>query len=272
MSYDLYLWRWKRKRHVSPGACYFLMAGGAECDDSEILQAGPLKRELARALARLSAGTIEYRVLPRGLVLEAHGVRAAELHELLKPVAEDAGLVVFDPQSDPVTEADRQSAQALSERLKSADEQARLEAEMPELVSRASGGDGRALAELGNRYFFGEGVAKDPKEAFRLYLRAAEAGCDAGMVNLASCYRKGEGVGKDPGKAVDWYAKAMATDLTFAPFELGQMYEQGEGVVADRQKAIELYSIAVGGDHPDAREALRRLGALPPPPKAFVRP
>ncbi len=271
MSYDLYLWRWKQRRHVSPGACYLLMANGAECQDAAILQTVSLKRDLVQALARRSRGTVEYEVLPRGLVLEAHGVDSAELRELVKPVAERSRLVVFDPQMDPVPEADRQDAQVLAESLKSADERARLDAEMPELVSRAAAGDGPALTELGNRYFFGDGVVKDVEEAFRLYLRAAEAGSEAGMVNVASCYRQGEGVSKDLGKAVDWYTKAMATDQTFAPFELGRMYEHGEGVVADRGKAIEFYSIALTGDHPGARSSLRRLGALPAAPKAFVR-
>ena len=271
MSYDLYLWKWKQKRHMSPGACYLLMADGLECEDAAILQCAILKGEFVDALAQLSSGTVQYEILPRGLVLEAYGVNPSDLHRLVKPVAERSGLVIFDPQTDPVSESDTQSVQALSENLKSADERARLEAEMPELVSSARAGNGGALAELGNRYFFGEGVTKNVEEAFRLYLRAAEAGSDAGMINVASCYRQGEGVAKDLGKAVDWYTKAMETDLTFAPFELGRMYERGEGVAADRPRAVELYSVALEGDHPDAREALRRLGALPPAPKAFVR-
>jgi TPR repeat protein len=92
------------------------------------------------------------------------------------------------------------------------------------------------------------------------------------MVNVASCYRRGEGVTKNLDLAVKWYERAMKTDPTFAPFELGVMYENGEGVAKDREKAVHLFAVALEGDHPDARAALRRLGALPPVPKAFVRP
>jgi hypothetical protein len=248
------------------------MAEGLECEDAETLQAASLEREVVQALARVSSGTVECEVLPRGLVLEAHGVDAAELRELVNPVAARNRLVVFDPQTEPVTEAERREVEALADSAKVADERARRDAELPGLVSRAESGDGDALAELGNRYFFGEGVAADVERAFSFYLRAAEAGSDAGMVNVASCYRRGEGVPQAPGKAVEWYTKAMATDRTFAPFELGQMYEQGEGVAADREKSVEFYAIAMNGNHPDALRALRRLGALPPGPKAFVRP
>jgi TPR repeat protein len=50
------------------------------------------------------------------------------------------------------------------------------------------------------------------------------------------------------------------------------MYEQGEGVAKNRERAIQLFFLALAGDHPEARAALRRLGAWPPEPKPFRRP
>jgi len=271
MSYDLYLWKWGETRDVTAAACFLLMADGLECEDAALLDRGKLKRELRKALSGLP-GKVECEVMPRGVILEAHGVDPSALLERLSPVIRLNGLVVFDPQSDHVPEEDRNKAETLAEKLKSEDERARLDAEMPELVARTEAGDPQALVELGNHYFFGQAVSRDVAEAFRCYLRAAEAGSDAGMVNVASCYRQGEGVEKNLELALKWYHRAMKTDSTFAPFELGVMHENGEGVQTDQQEAIRLYSIALAGDHPQARAALRRLGALPPVPKAFVRP
>ena len=206
------------------------------------------------------------------MILAAHGTDPDQLLERVGPIARRHALVVFDPQEARVTEEDRSHAGALAGKLAAEDGHVGYAAEMPDLFARANSGDPPALVDLGNRYFFGEAVARDLGEAFRCYLRSAEAGSDAGMVNVASCYRRGEGVTKDLALAVKWYETAMKTDPTFAPFELGAMYENGEGVPADREEAIRLFSVALEGDHPDARAALRRLGALPPVPKPFVRP
>jgi len=272
MSYDVYLWKWRQSRHVSAATCFLLMADGLECEDGAVLEARGLRTELLGSLSGLAAGEVDCDVMPRGVILEAHGVNPATLLDLVAPAVRRNGLVVFDPQKEHVSEEDRHNAEALAQTLKSEDERVRLEAEMPDLVARAGAGDSQALVELGSRYFFGEAVAKDMAEAFRWYLRAAEAGSDAGMLNVASCYRKGEGVPSDLDLAVKWYGRAMKTDSTFAPFELGLMYENGEGVPKDREEAIRLFSVALEGDHPEARAALRRLGTLPPVPKAFVRP
>jgi len=271
MSYDLYLWKWRQSRHVSAATCFLLMADGLERDDAAVFEADRLREELLGSVSTLAAGEVDCDATPWGLILEAHGVNPATLLDLVAPAARRNGLVVFDPQKEHVSEEDRHEAEALAQTLKSDDERVRLEAEMPDLVARAGAGDSHAYVELGNRYFFGEAVAKDMPEAFRWYLRAAETGSDAGMLNLASCYRKGEGVPRDLDLAVKWYKRAMNTDPTFAPFELGVMYENGEGVPKDCEEAIRLFSVALEGGHPEARAALRRLGALPPV-KAFVRP
>jgi len=271
MSYDLYLWKWGRPAHMSEATCFLLMADGLECEDAALLDTNKLKKDLRSALRSVKE-QVECEVAPRGVILEAHGTDPVALLECVAPVAQRNGLIVFNPQEDQVLEEDRRNAEALAATLKAGDEHARLEADMPALVARAAAGDPQALVEIGNRFFFGEAVAQDLHEAFSCYLRAAEAGSDAGMVNVASCYRRGEGVAKDLTLAVKWYERASQTDPTFAPFELGVMYENGEGVPTDREKAIRLFFVALEGDHPDARAALRRLGALPPVPKAFVRP
>lgn len=47
-----------------------------------------------------------------------------------------------------------------------------------ELKTRAANGDAAAQYNLGNRYYFGEGVTKDYAEAIRWYRKAAEQGQD----------------------------------------------------------------------------------------------
>ena len=272
MSYDLYFWRWRRNAHVSPGTCYLLMSDGLECPDAAEFDATGLEAELRGSLRDLPAGQVDCEVLPRGVILESHGVDGESLLDRVMRVARRNQAVVFDPQRDEVSDEDRRAAAELCGAVRSADEQTRLEVELPGLLSRAEAGDAAAQVELGNRYFFGETVPKNESEAFGWYLRAATAGSDAGMVNVASCYRRAEGVPEDLSHAIAWYVRAMKTDQTFAPFELAGMYERGEGVARDREKAIELYLVADRGEHPEARAALRRLGALPPAPAGFVRP
>lgn len=269
MSYDLYLWKWGEEPHISPAACFLLMADGVECHDAAILP-GTLREELLGSVSRL-AGTTQVEAAPRGLIVEAHGSNVSELIELTRRFADRHGLEVFDPQAEKASEGDEREARAVADRLRREDERVGYAAELPELLAAAERGDGHALAELGNRSYFGEGVERDMERAFRCYLRSAETGHEAGMLNVASCYRRGEGVPQDTGLAVRWYERAMETDGTFAPFELATMHETGEGVPPDPDAAKRLYFIALEGDHPDARKALRRLGALPPPPEPFVR-
>jgi hypothetical protein len=233
MSYDLYLWKWGRDPHMSAGICYLLMQDGLECEDAEVLDGRKLRAQVLRRvspIARSADGQVECEVLPRGLILEAHGVGSEALFTALERVVHRESLVVFDPQTDPVTEEEAAEAERFIQAQKAADELVRLQTEIPDLSARAQAGDGHALVELGNRYFFGEAVPRDRFEAFRCYLRAAEAGNDAGMLNVASCYRQGDGTPRDIVTALTWYDRALQTDRTFAPFELGEMYEKGDGV------------------------------------------
>jgi len=271
MSYDLYFWKWRTSQHVSPATCFLLMAEGLECVDAAVFDTSKLKAALLRSLARSSSGRVEWDVQPCGLKLEAHGVDVVSLLEVVSPVAQAHQAVLFDPQTADVSADDRQRARDIAQAFKSQDETVRIQAEMPELIAHAETGDSQALVELGNRFFFGEGIAKDLEKAFGCFLKAAEGGSDAGMVNVASCFRNGEGTKKDLGLALRWYEEALKTDRTFAPFELAGMYETGEGVPADRERAVQLLFVALEGDHPQARAALRRLGELPPVPRAFVR-
>ena len=98
--------------------------------------------------------------------------------------------------------------------------------DVAQLRPMAEQGDVRAQNELGDRYYFGRGVARDDAEAVRWYRRAAAQGNALGRVNL------------------------------------GYMYERGRGVQRDQVEAVRLYRLAAEQGDDLARKALGRLGLM----------
>ncbi|MDR0611835.1 MAG: caspase family protein [Planctomycetaceae bacterium] len=78
--------------------------------------------------------------------------------------------------------------------------------------------------ERGLRYFKGDGVLKDYKEAFTWFHKAAEQGFASAQSNLGVCYEKGYGIDQDKEKAIKWYRKAA---------------DQGDIIATDSLKRIE---------------------------------
>ena len=117
--------------------------------------------------------------------------------------------------------------------------------------------DVRAATALGKRYFRGEGVEKNVKEAERLFLPAAESGYVQAMEWLARCYATGNADEKR--EALKWFLKAAELNDATAMSELGRLYERGSGVALDRAEAAKWYrrAAALGNE-----EAGWRLTAL----------
>ena len=63
--------------------------------------------------------------------------------------------------------------------------------------------------ELGNKYFWGNGVPKDQVEAFRLYRMAADQGLSIACFNIGYAYLTGEGVEENYSEGKKWYAKSQ---------------------------------------------------------------
>jgi len=57
-------------------------------------------------------------------------------------------------------------------------------------------------------YYTGEGVAKDPVQAFEWFRKAAEQGNSYGQDHLGMMYERGDAATKDPVQAASWYRKA----------------------------------------------------------------
>lgn len=105
----------------------------------------------------------------------------------------------------------------------------------------AENGDMRALCNLGLAYEFGNGVEKDPKKAFDLYLKSARLGYDRGMYNLAFCYMKGNGTREDHWQAAQYFEKAAQKGHVNAMYNIGVMYLNGDGVNKDCKRAAEWF-------------------------------
>lgn len=114
-----------------------------------------------------------------------------------------------------------------------------------------------AYHNLGNHFRRGDGIAKDEKAAFDLFLYAAERGHPEDAYNIGNMYWRGEGVAQDFAKAYFWFDRAAQQDYPTAFDRLGLMTAAGEGVPADPVAAVAFY--ARGADLGDS-SAMVNLG------------
>jgi uncharacterized protein len=132
--------------------------------------------------------------------------------------------------------------------------------QMTEAVSAwrkaADKGSTSAMVELGVMLGTGNGVAKDPAEARKLFERAAEAGNARGVTNLAAL---SGGAASDPIKARALLSKAAETNSAEAQYQLGLMTAEGLGGPKDDVAARALFAKAAAQGHPAAME---RMGAF----------
>lgn len=112
----------------------------------------------------------------------------------------------------------------------------------------ASAGYADALAELGEMYLTGTGVAQDKAQAVHCFKRAAEAGSAKGAFDLAVLYELGDWFKKDYRNAFYWYRVASDLDYPYAALRLGDFYSQGLGVKVDYVIANYWYEMAAAKD------------------------
>jgi len=109
------------------------------------------------------------------------------------------------------------------------------------LRSRAEGGDANAQSELAEKYFEGDGVAKNLVEAETWSRKAAEQGSAKEQYNLAVMYEQGQGVQTDKSEALKWYRKSAQQGFAKAQNNLGFNYAHGDGVERDYAEAMSWY-------------------------------
>ena len=104
-------------------------------------------------------------------------------------------------------------------------------AQLPDgLRERAEQGDAVAQAELGRRYYAGEGVPQDDGAAVRWTRLAAEQGHASARYSLGLLYFRGRGVAGDDAAAARWYRAAAEQGHPPAQAALSSLYAYGAGV------------------------------------------
>ncbi|MCQ2242561.1 hypothetical protein [Treponema sp.] len=114
-------------------------------------------------------------------------------------------------------------------------------------------GNAKCQFQLGELYYYGNGVTKDYAKAVEQYKKAAEQNHAAATYSLGYCYKTGYGITKDIKKAVSYYEKAVELGNADAMNGLGFCYEEGSGVDQDYGKAMELYTKAAEKNHARAQ-------------------
>lgn len=107
-------------------------------------------------------------------------------------------------------------------------------AQLPDgLRERAERGDAAARAELGRRYYAGEGVPQDDEQAVRWTRLAAEQGHAPAQYSLGLLYFRGRGVPGDDASAARWHRAAAEQGHPPAQAALSALYDVGAGVETD---------------------------------------
>lgn len=103
---------------------------------------------------------------------------------------------------------------------------------------------------LGNIYFYGLGVEKDPTRALQHYRDAAGQDYPASINKVAGFYDRGLVLERDRAQATMLYHRAAALGHSDALYNLGVAYAKGHGVKADPERAYAIFStLAARGDN-----------------------
>ena len=113
---------------------------------------------------------------------------------------------------------------------------------------------------LAKLYEAGEGgLRKDAGEARRWTERAASGGDRKAMHNLGLYYFEGVGGGKNTTTAAQWFRKAADLGLPDSQYNLGRLYEEGYGVSQNAAEAYKWYLIAAKAGDGEARSSAERV-------------
>jgi hypothetical protein len=126
----------------------------------------------------------------------------------------------------------------------------------------AEQGLAEAQFSIGAMYDFGEGVSQNFVEAEKWYFAAMKQGFIAAAVNLGELARDGKGVIQDYKKAFTMFKLSADYKSAVAHFNLGNAYSKAEGVPKDNVMAIMHYTIASELSEFRIPEAVEEIKAL----------
>lgn len=120
--------------------------------------------------------------------------------------------------------------------------------ELKTVLPRIDNGYASAMNRYGVMLEFGQGVTRNPTQAFEWYSKAANANFPEALYNLGRAYNFGTGVEQNFAEAERWYRKAVAAGNTDAIFFLGTLYSNNLG----SDKAVDQNVIAYAWMHNSA--------------------
>lgn len=112
---------------------------------------------------------------------------------------------------------------------------------------------------VGSMEFFGLGVARNEKEAFRMWQKAAFQGQPDAQYDLGIMYAQGESVATNAVLAMHWLRAASSNGNARASFVIGNAFEHGRLGYRDHTLAVEWYTKAFGQGFVHAGYHLARL-------------
>jgi TPR repeat protein len=188
----------------------------------------------------------KYMIVVSLVIISFIGLQEANAGALAKGIARVAAVagrkLVAGFAEEVGKELARQAIDSFSKKKEqeSADTQYRLGWEFDEQKSYAEAarwylkaaqkGHVGAQYNLGDMYYYGDGVQQSYAEAFYWFEKAAYQGDADALYNLGIMYDNGYGVRKSFSEAARWYLKAAKKGHVGAQYNLGDMYFYGEGV------------------------------------------
>ena len=129
------------------------------------------------------------------------------------------------------------------------------------LRDAASGGDAKALFELGSRYAESRGVKEDMAAAAKWYEKSAELGFAPAEYRIGNFYEKGIGVTRDIKKAKTFYQLAAAQGNASAMHNLAVLFAMAADGVTDNESAAHWFQAAADVGVKDSQFNLGILAA-----------
>ena len=114
------------------------------------------------------------------------------------------------------------------------------------------------LVESGEKYYFGRGVKRDYKTAYKYFLDAAKMNDEYAESYLGLFYDRGIGIPRNYEMAYQWYYKAASKGNAFAQYSIGVLYSEGNGVPKDYYKAFIWFQKSAENDYSAAYYQLGR--------------
>lgn len=111
----------------------------------------------------------------------------------------------------------------------------------------------KELFILGEKYYYGEKVAKNYVKASNYFFQAATLGYSDAQYLLGMMYLKGMGVAKDNNKAINWLKRSAEQGDAEAQYKLGCVYQHGNGTRINANTAVYWYKKAAEQGIPNAQ-------------------